>query len=77
MIKTPLTLKNFIKSANKKNPIKILAICFKYISVKLISKRLKKSVDLHLVPSDFMQNLASDSLQLNPKKIKTFSHFAQ
>lgn len=77
MIKTPLTLLNFIRSANTKNPIKIIAIFFKYISIKLLSKQLKKSVDLHLVPSEFMETIVYDSFSLTPKKVKTFPHFVQ
>lgn len=77
MIKTPLTLKNFISSANTKNPIKIVAMFFKYISVKLLSKQLKNSVEAHLVPSEFMEKIVSDSFNLNSKKVKTFSHFIQ
>ena len=77
MVKTPLTLRNFIRSANTKNPIKIVAIFFKYLSVKLISKWLKKSIDTHLVPSEFMEWIVCESLELNPKRIKTFSHFVQ
>ena len=77
MIKIPLTLLNFIRSANTKNPIKIIAIFFKYISIKLLSKQLKKSVDLHLVPSEFMEKIVSDSFEFNSKKVKTFSHFVQ
>lgn len=77
MIKTPLTLKNFIQSAQTKNPIKIIAIFFKYICVKLLSKQLKESADVHLVPSDFMESIVSDSFNLNTKKVKTFSHFVQ
>ena len=77
MIKTPLNLKNFINSANTKNPIKIIAIFFKYISIRLLSKQLKKSTDLHLVPSEFMEKIVCESYNLNPKKIKTLSHFIQ
>ena len=77
MIKTPLNLKNFISSANTKNPIKIAAIFFKYISVKLLSKRLKQSVDTHLVPSEFMESVICNSFNLASKKVKTFSHFVQ
>ena len=77
MIKTPLNLKNFIKSANTKNPIKIIAVFFKYICVKLLSKQLKKSIDLHLIPSQFMEKIVSESYDLNTKKIKTLSHFIQ
>ena len=77
MVKTPLNLKNFINSANTKNPIKIIAIFFKYISIRLLSKQLKKSTDLHLVPSEFMEKIVCESYNLNPKKIKTLSHFIQ
>ena len=77
MVKTPLSLINFIRSANTKNPFKIILIFFKYLSVKLISKQLKKSVNLHLVPSEFMERIVCNSFSLDPKKIKTFSHFIQ
>lgn len=77
MVRIPLTLFNYIKSGNTKNPIKIFAIFFKYISVKLLSKQLKKSVDLHLVPSEFMESMVCNSLSLPSKKVKTFSHFVQ
>lgn len=77
MIKTPLTLSNYIRSANTKNPIKVMAIFFKYISVKLLSKQLKKSVDLHLVPSEFLEKIVCESFSLSSKKVKTFSHFIQ
>ena len=77
MIYTPLTLKNFIQSSNTKNPIKIVAVFFKYISIYLLSNWLKKSVNLHLVPSDFMQDIVSKSFELDPKKVQTFSHFVQ
>ena len=77
MIYTPLTLKNFIHSSNTKNPIKIVAIFFKYISVRLLKNWLKKSVDLHTVPSDFMQDIVVKSFELDRKKVQTFSHFIQ
>lgn len=77
MIRTPLNLKNFISSANTKNPIKTLWIIFKYRSVKLLTKRLKNTVDIHLVPSPFMESIVSNSLQINPKKVQTLSHFIQ
>ena len=77
MVKTPLSLINFIRSANTKNPFKIISIFLKYLSVKLISKQLKKSVDLHLVPSEFMESIVCESFELNTKKVKTFPHFVQ
>jgi len=77
MVKTPLTLINFLKSANTKNPLKLLAVFFKYISVKLLSKWLKKTVDLHLVPSNFMESMVCESFNISLKKVQTFSHFIQ
>lgn len=77
MVKTPLTLSNFIKSANTKNPLKILAITFKYYSVLLLKNHLSKSVDHHLVPSSFLENIVSKSYQIEPEKVQTLSHFIQ
>jgi hypothetical protein len=76
-IQNPLTLNNYIKSANTKNPIKILAICLKYISVNLIKRQLKKSEFLHLTPSEFMRDIVSQSYQISPEKIKYLNHFIQ
>lgn len=77
MVQTPLTLRNFIKSANTKNPLKICAVICKYRSVTLLRKRLIKTIDLHLVPSQFMEKIVSESYRLPDKKVKTLSHFIQ
>lgn len=77
MILTPINLSNFIKSANTKNPIKLLAIWFKYLSVKLLKTQLKKYIDYHLVPSSFMESIVAKSYDINPKKVQTLSHFIQ
>ena len=77
MIQTPLTLGNFIKSANTNNPLKIFAVICKYRSVTLLRKRLVKTIDLHLVPSQFMEKIVSESYNIPQKKIKTLSHFIQ
>lgn len=77
MVKTPLSLENFVRSANTKNPIKIVAVFFKYISVSILSMWLKRTVDLHLVPSSFMEKIVSKSFWIDSKKIQTFSHFIQ
>lgn len=76
-IQTPLTLKNYIKSADTYNPIKIIAIFFKYLSVCLIKNQLKKSDFKHLTPSDFMVDIVADSYQISHKKIQAFPHFIQ
>lgn len=76
-IQTPLTLKNYIKSADTHNPIKIIAIFFKYISVYLIKNQLKTSDFKHLTPSDFMVDIVAHSYQISPKKIQAFPHFIQ
>ncbi len=76
-IQTPLTLKNYIKSANTHNPIKIIAIMFKYISVCLIKNQLKNWNFHHLTPSDFMVDIVSDSYKISKKNIQSFPHFIQ
>lgn len=77
MIKTPSNLINFLKSSNTKNPITLIAIWFKYLSVRLLKSQLKKSIDYHLVPSSFMESIVSNSYNIKPKKVQTLSHFIQ
>ncbi len=76
-IKTPMTLKNYIKSAKTQNPITIFAIFFKYISVYLIKNQLKNWKFHHLTPSDFMVDIVSDSYNISKKNIQAFPHFIQ
>lgn len=76
-IKTPFTLKHFLQSARTHNPLKLLAVFFKYISVFLIKNQLKKRIDRHLVPSDFMTDIIHKSYKISPDKIKAFPHFVQ
>lgn len=76
-IKYPLTLINYIKSANTHNPIKIIAIAIKYISVCLIKTQLKTWWFKHLTPSDFMVDIVSDSYKIPKKDIQSFPHFIQ
>jgi len=76
-IKTPFTLKHFLQSANTRNPLKLLAVLFKYCSVALIKNQLKKRIDLHLVPSEFMTDIIHKSYKISPDKIKAFPHFIQ
>lgn len=76
-IRTPLTLRHFLQTQPTKNPIKILAIIGKYISLKLIQNQLKKRIDTFLVPSDFMVDILHKSYNIKNEKIKVFSHFIQ
>jgi hypothetical protein len=77
MIRTPSNLINFLKSSNTKNPIKLIAVWFKYISVRLLKIQLKKSIDYHLVPSAFMESIVANSYKIKPTKVQTLSHFMQ
>ena len=77
MVINPLSLKNFIKSAHTKNPIKIISIIFKYFSVCLLSKQLKNTIDIHLVPSEFLQEIVCNSFEISPKKVQVLQHFIQ
>lgn len=76
-IKTPFNIKNFVFAVKTNNIFKFFAIIFKFISVRLLKIQLKKSVDLHLVPSEFMEPIVSDSYKIKPKKVQTLSHFIQ
>lgn len=74
-IHTPLNFKNYLKWAHS-----ILAKIFsagKYLSVFLIRNTLKKHIDIHLVPSDFMIDIIQKSYKISPEKIQTLSHFIQ
>lgn len=76
-IKYPLSLKNYVQSAQTKNPIKILFIIWKYFSVYLIKNKLKKIIDKHLVPSKYMEEIVHKSYKIPKEKIITLPHFIQ
>ena len=75
--KTPLTRKNFLSAHKWRNPIKKLAVWFKYIRLQPLKTILKKEIDLHLSPSDCITNIACDSYKISEKKCKSFPHFIQ
>lgn len=76
-IKTPLTLRHFVDSQPTANPIQNLAIIGKYVSLQLLKKQLKNTVDTFLVPSEFMQDIVHSSYNIKSDKIKVFPHFIQ
>ena len=75
--KTPLTLKNYLAMTQTSNLLKKLFTFGKYLSLSLLIKRLKKTIDLHLVPSEFMEPIVQKSLKISPNKITAFNHFLQ
>ena len=75
--KTPLILSNFMFSVKNAGIITKLAVLCKYVWMKKLVRVLKKSVDLHLVPSEFMVNIVSKSYWVSQKKVKAFNHFIQ
>ena len=46
-----------ICSARTRNPLIIVAVIYKYILISLIHKQLRQSIDIHIVPSWFMQDI--------------------
>ena len=76
-IRTPFTLRNFLHTQATKNPLKKLAIIGKYISLCLIKKQIKTTMDTILVPSDFMVHIVQKSYKIENEKIKIFPHFIQ
>lgn len=76
-IRTPFTLRHFLQTQPTKNPIKILAIIGKYITLSLIKQQLTDKIDTFLVPSKFMTDIVHKSYNISNEKIKTFPHFIQ
>lgn len=76
-IKTPLNFKNYLISAQTKNPLKLIFITGKYMTLSLLKKQLKKQIDIHLVPSPYMEKIVQKSYKISLKKIQSLSHFLQ
>jgi hypothetical protein len=76
-VKTPLSFQHFMAGAKKEYLLGKLATIGKYLRMQGLVKILKTSVDLHLVPSDFMVEIVSKSYQLPEKRVKAFHHFMQ
>ena len=75
--KTPLTKKNFVSAYKWNNLITKLAVLCKYYWLQPLKKVLKKEIDLHLSPSDCINNIARDSYWIQEKKCRSFPHFIQ
>lgn len=76
-IRTPFTLRHFMQTQPTKNPIKLLAIIGKYITLSLIKQQLTHKIDTFLIPSAFMQDIIHSSYKIQNEKIKVFPHFIQ
>ncbi len=79
-IKTPLTRKHFSSCVKQKWFKKIFVktwVFLKFLNVKLIQSISKKTVDLYLVPSEYMENIVHKSYRIPVKKVKTLGHFIQ
>lgn len=74
---TPLSLKNYLAMAETRNPLKKLLTIGKYCSLRLLYRQLKNQIDLHLVPSDFMVPIVTESFELEDGKVQDFNHFIQ
>jgi glycosyltransferase involved in cell wall biosynthesis len=76
-IKTPLTLHHFMASTKKEKRIRKLATKCKYFRMQGLVQTLKKLIDLHLVPSHFMEKILQESYGVPQGKVKTLQHFLQ
>ena len=72
--KTPLSMKNFL---DQQKGIKKFFARWKYLLMKGLVKVLKESINLHLVPSEYMKEIVVQSYQIADKKVKVFPHFIQ
>ena len=73
-IHTPLSLRHFL-SGTKWRQFPFIA--GKYLTVKLLSLTLKKTIDHHLVPSEFMIDMVHKSYRIPKEKISVLAHFLQ
>jgi len=76
-IQVPLSLWSFLKSAWTKNPLLLVWLVWKYCSIVLIKKMIKKYVDKLLVPSAYMKKIISKSYKVSENKIYVLWHFVQ
>ncbi len=76
-IPAPCSLKNYIRSANTKNPIMLLWIIGKYLSLFLIQKAASKVIKKYLVPSKYMEKIFQNAYNISEEKITSLSHFIQ
>lgn len=72
-----LSFTTFLKMAQTKNPLKLLLVAGKRISLNFLKKSLNRDINLHLVPSSFMVPLVKQSMNISTDKIQTFEHFIQ
>ena len=72
-----LSLKNFLREAKTQNPLKLLLVTGKYLSLKLLISQLKNQKIKHLVPSRFMVPIVERSFQIPAQNIQVFEHFVQ
>lgn len=76
-ILTPLSPTIFYKTPTTKNSIKKIAGFFKAIRLLPLVKQIQKQINIHLVPSEFMEKIVHKSYTIPKKKIKTLAHFLQ
>ena len=72
-----LSFTTFLKMAQTKNPLKLLLVAGKRISLNFLKKSLNRYIDLHLVPSSFMVPLVKRAIGVSTDKIHTLEHFIQ
>ncbi len=73
---TKFSLMNFIKQANTNNPIKLIWVWLKFLSILILKKVLLKTVDSHLIPSDFMKGFLRN-WGVGNKRIVVLKHFGK
>jgi glycosyltransferase involved in cell wall biosynthesis len=75
-IHTPLTLQHFLANVKGRIINKIAVFC-KYFWLKKLIRVLKAAVDLHLVPSAFMEPFVVQGRGIPEKHVKVLPHFLQ
>lgn len=76
-VHTPLSLQHFLSGLQNQGLLARLGALFKYFWLLPLKKQLCKHIQLHLVPSPFMQEIVSKSYGLSPDRVCAFEHCIQ
>lgn len=68
-------LNNFLKAWNTKNPIKLILIILKFLSILIIKSRIKKNIDKNIIPSIYMKQILEKNYGIPENKIFCLNHF--
>lgn len=76
VVPLPLVRKTFVAAAGG-GVLKKIFVWGKYIQLKMLSWAAKKSIDMFLVPSRYIVQIAEKSWEIEKNKVVVLEHFVQ